>query len=79
MEDNGKPQDTHYKKIGGSVFLKIPPGRLEHLEITHIKKQDTENKIPAKTMAEENEDGELYMSHWNPNAESQKGEKPDAL
>jgi hypothetical protein len=75
MQDNGKPQNTHYKKIGGSVYVKIPPGRLSHLEIGHIKDEDTSNKLPAKTMAEENEEGELYMSHWNPNAESQKGDE----
>ena len=75
MKDNGKPQNTQYKKIGGSVFVKIPPGRLSHLEIEHIKKDDTPDKLPAKTIAEENEQGELYMSHWNPNAQSQQQEE----
>lgn len=74
MENNGVPEPTEYRKIGGSVYIKIPPNRLSHLEIEHIKDEDTPNTLPAKTMAQVNSKGEKYMSHWNPDAQSQSGE-----
>lgn len=76
MKSNGIPQDTVFQKFGGSIYLKIPQSRLKHLEIQHLKKEDTPNKAPAKIMAQINDKGEHYMSHWNPKAESQnKGDK----
>ena len=75
MQHNGVPEDTEYVLIGGSVYLKIPPNRLSHLEIDHIKQDDKPDRLPAKTLAEENDIGESYMSHWNPNSDSQQGEQ----
>ena len=75
MKHNGVPEDTVYRLIGGSVWLRIPPKRLSHLEIEHIKNEDTSSTLPAKHLSEESEDGEKHGSHWYPHAESQQGEE----
>lgn len=72
MNHNGAPEDSKFRLVGGSVYLKIPPGRLNHLEIEHIKDDDEPDKIPAKIMAQVNDEGEHYISTWNPNASSQQ-------
>jgi len=72
MKNNGKPEPTEYVLIGGTVYLKIPPYRLQHLGIKHIKDDGHPNRLPAKILAQENEKDEHYISNWYPDAESQK-------
>lgn len=72
MKHNGVPENSEYVLIGGTVFLKIPPNRLEHLEIEHIKNNDEPDRLPAKIQSEINQEGEKYQTHWNPNADSQQ-------
>ena len=73
MKNNGVPEETEFVLIGGSVYLRIPPNRLSHLDMDKIKQDDKPNRFPAKTLAEETEQGESYMSYWNPNSDSQQG------
>lgn len=73
MKNNGLPQPTKFQKFGGSIYLKIPKDRYKHLEIKDMLKEKTKDQRPAECQAEKNEQGEKYISAWNPEAESQTG------
>lgn len=75
MERQPEPQPTVFQKFGGSLYLKIPRDRYEHLEIEHLLKDNTPNKKKAKCQAEINNQEERYITGWNPDAESQKGDQ----
>lgn len=75
MDREQEPQPTVFQKFGGSLYLKIPKDRYEHLEIEHLLKENTPNKHKAKCQAEKNSKEEKYITGWNPDAKSQKGEE----
>lgn len=77
MEREPEAQPTVFQKFGGSLYLKIPKDRYQHLEISDMLKENTSNKKPAKFQAEKNSDGEKYVTGWNPNAASQNQDEED--
>jgi hypothetical protein len=72
MKHNVAPEPSEYVLIGGTVYLKILPHRLEHLEIEHIKDDDQPDRLPAEMLCEENQENQKYMTNWYPDAESQQ-------
>lgn len=72
MTRQKEPQPTIFRKIGGTIYLKIPSDRVDFLGLEHLKDEDTENKAEAKIQAETNNNNQHYVSAWNPNHESQE-------
>lgn len=75
MERRPEPQPTVFQKFGGSIYMKIPSDRVQFLGLTHLLKENTENKTKGKCQAEKNSNQENYISGWNPNHPSQQGEE----
>lgn len=75
MDNNGLPDETEYVLIGGSIYIKLPPTHHEHHEVSFLKQEEKQDRTKAKIMKEKNKDGEHYSSIWNPESESQTGDK----
>lgn len=63
------PHPTYATLIGGSVYIKLPPEFLPHLNLDQLKEEDQPDRIPIYLQEELGEYGN-YGSFWNPDQQS---------
>lgn len=70
-EEKQVPQPTRFTRMGSSVYIKLPPDRVEFLELGYLKRDETSNNQDAKLVAREDSDGNHKVTVWNPNQEEE--------
>ena len=65
------PDKTEFRKIGGSIFLKIPPNRASFFDLEEMKDEEGPDKKEAEFQPEKGPHGK-YGSFWNPKQQEEK-------
>jgi len=71
---NKLPDTTVAKKVGGTIYVKIPPAHLKHHNL-EVMKEENINQMEINIQKEISTKGEHYGSFWNPEHPSQSNDQ----